>query len=284
MKSRLSRARAALRGASRTTRHERGCDETRLHLLDYQRGRLDAAAHEAVRGHLDTCPECAREDAAEHALSEALDRRLPQYPAPLGLKRQLADRWTLPRSGMPSRRRWLRPSVAASALAATLLVGALVRTGSPPVLVDDRSAVPVEAVNDHLRIVEPGRRLDVQSDDVHQVRPWFVGRLDFAPVVPFAGDAEFPLRGGAIERFLDRRAAVFVYGRRLHVVSLLVFRSDGLAWPPGDEGRGAAMLVVRGFNLLVWRSGDLGYALVSDLNVGELAMLRARVTPPATRP
>ena len=261
-----------------------GCDETRLHLLDYQHGRLGAAAHEAVRGHLDACPECAREDAAEHALSEALDRRLPQYPAPLGLKRQLADRWTLPRSGMPSPRRWLRPSVAASALAATLLVGALVRTGSPPVPVDDRSAVPVEAVNDHLRIVEPGRRLDVQSDDVHQVRPWFVGRLDFAPVVPFAGDAEFPLRGGAIERFLDRRAAVFVYGRRLHVVSLLVFRSDGLAWPPGDQGRGAATLVVRGFNLLVWRSGDLGYALVSDLNVGELAMLRARVTPPATRP
>ena len=90
-------------------------------------------------------------------------------------------------------------------------------------------------------------------------------------------------RGAAVERFLDRRAAVFVYGRRLHVVSLLVFRSDGLAWPSGDAGQGAATPVVRGFNLLVWRRGDLGYALVSDLNVGELMMLQARLAPPEPR-
>jgi anti-sigma factor RsiW len=113
------------------------------------------------------------------------------------------------------------------------------------------------------------------------VRPWFAGRLDFAPVVPFGGDAEFPLKGGAVERFLDRRAAVFVYGRRLHTISLLVFRADGV---PGAAGWGIrpepVSLTVRGFNVLQWRERDLGYVLVSDLNVDELRALGTRLAAP----
>jgi hypothetical protein len=35
---------------------------------------------------------------------------------------------------------------------------------------------------------------------------WFEGRLDFAPVVAFEGDAEFPLKGGAIGYFLRTSA------------------------------------------------------------------------------
>jgi anti-sigma factor RsiW len=108
------------------------------------------------------------------------------------------------------------------------------------------------------------------------VKPWFAGRLDFAPVVTFEGDADFPLKGGAIEYFLDRRAAVFVYGRRLHTVSLLIFRPEGVPLPRRTEERR-----VRGFNVVIWRSGDLGYALVSDLGAPELRALAARFSPPA---
>jgi anti-sigma factor (TIGR02949 family) len=259
------------------------CAEVRLHLLDYQRGVLGAAAHEALRAHLDECRECAREDAAEQALGEALDRRLPQYPAPVALKRRLAAAARAGAQVSPRPRR-LRPALAAAGLAAAVLLGVLAWPGIFPPGVDPGAAIVREVVNDHLRILEPGRRLDVQSQDVHQVRPWFGGRLDFAPVVPFAGDDEYPLRGGAIERFLDRRAAVFVYGRRLHVVSLLVFRSDGLAWPSaGGDGQGTAMLTVRGFNVLTWRNRDLGYALVSDLNAAELATLATRLAAPPVR-
>ena len=95
----------------------------------------------------------------------------------------------------------------------------------------DVDALVTEAVNDHLRVLSSPRPLDVESGGIHQVKPWFEGKLDFAPEIPFAGDADFPLRGGALGYFLDRRAAVLVYQRRLHVVSLLVFRADGLAWP-----------------------------------------------------
>lgn len=258
------------------------CDETRLRLLDYQRGLLAPAEHEAVRAHVDGCAGCAREDAAEQGLSEALERRLPQYPAPLGLKRRLVSRWAALPPARPARSRVFRPVRVAAGLAAALalfVVFALLRGHLTPG--DGVPAVALEAVNDHLRILELGRRLDVQSADVHQVRPWFAGRLDFAPRVSFGGDAEFPLRGGAIERFLDRRAAVFVYGRRLHAISLLVFRADGLPWPAGWDTRpDRVSLTVRGFNVLLWRERDLGYALVSDLNAGELQALGTRLAAP----
>src|SRR5947209_13571922 len=49
---------------------------------------------------------------------------------------------------------------------------------------------------DHLRVLSSQHPLDVESGGIHQVRPWFAGRLDFAPEVPFVGDEDFPLRRG----------------------------------------------------------------------------------------
>jgi anti-sigma factor RsiW len=34
---------------------------------------------------------------------------------------------------------------------------------------------------------------------------------------------------------------------------------------------------IRGFNVLLWRVGDLGYALVSDIDAAELRQLGARL-------
>jgi anti-sigma factor RsiW len=138
-----------------------------------------------------------------------------------------------------------------------------------------------EALNDHLRILYSPHPLEIQSGEIHQVKPWFAGRLDFAPVVSFAGDQEYPLRGGAIGYFVDRKAAVFVYTRRLHTISLFVFRAEGFLWPArGLEQMGSVQVYrerASGFNVLLWRAGGLGYALVSDLNSQELFDLGAKV-------
>jgi anti-sigma factor RsiW len=132
-----------------------------------------------------------------------------------------------------------------------------------------------EAVNDHLRILASQHPLDVASSDFHQVKPWFEGRLDFAPEVSFLGDAAFPLKGGAVGYFLDRKAAVFVFNRRLHSISLFVVRAEGRPWPAG--GARAHVVLSRGFNVMLWRSGELGYALVSDLDRAELTQLAAKL-------
>jgi anti-sigma factor RsiW len=108
----------------------------------------------------------------------------------------------------------------------------------------------------------------------------FAPRPD-ARLVAFPGDDGFPLRGAAVEYFLDRKAAVFVYGRRLRTVSVLVFRADGLPWParrltPMGHVQAYAA-VTRGFNVLLWRDGELGYAAGSDIDAAELRTLALRV-------
>ena len=120
-----------------------------------------------------------------------------------------------------------------------------------------------------------GAPLAKVTGGLHEVKPWFGGKLDFAPAVAFAGDAEFPLAGGAVEPFLDRRAAIFVFKRRLHTASLFVVMADGLAFP-----RDVRTQTIRGFNVILWRSGEQGYALASDLNLPELAALQKLIAAP----
>jgi anti-sigma factor RsiW len=254
------------------------CKDVRSELLDYQRGRLRPARHDMIRAHLSGCPSCANEDMGEHALTEVLEQRLPQHAAPLGLKRRLAASWpAAPDRAVPSRwRRWGRPLAPALAVAAVLLIAVPLVYHRGLLSTDPGRAMVAEAVNDHLRVLSSQHPLDVESGGMHQVKPWFAGRLDFAPVVSFLGDDEFPLQGGAVGYFLDRKAAVFVFHRRLHVISLIVFRADGLAWPADSHGRATAE---RGFNVVLWRSGELGYALVSDVDPPELTRLATKLNP-----
>ena len=247
------------------------CRAARLALLDDQRGRLAPADAAALAAHLGGCPACAREDTAERLLTEALERELPQHGAPLALKRKLAAQWPSRARPRPALSTWPR---AAAAIAAVLLLAVLASWGWRSWHGEPAERLVTEAVNDHLRVLARADRLDVESGNMHEVRPWLTGRLDFAPVIAFAGDGDFPLRGGTTEHFLDRRAAVAVYGRRRHVITLQVVRPDGLSWPDPGPARQAR---ARGFNVVLWRSSGLGYALVSDLDAAELSRLAARL-------
>src|SRR5689334_9035021 len=72
-------------------------------------------------------------------------------------------------------------------------------------------------------------------------------------LVPALEDTEPRLRGGSVGYVFDRRAAVLVYALRQHLLTLLVFRAKGLAWPDVSAGQvGPA----RGFNVVLWRGGD----------------------------
>lgn len=257
------------------------CDEVAPLVREATRGGLDEATRARVYEHLAACPSCSRLADEERALDRLLEERLPQHPAPLALKRRLRARLQpLTQTAAPPRRRaalwrWLGPASLALAACVVLIVSLRRPPARPP------GTLVGEAVADHLRVVYRERRTDVESGEPHRVKPWFTGRLDFALPSVFGGDADFTLVGGSVGYFLDRKAAVLTYQRRLHTVSLFVFRADGLSFPPGDralDGRRVAVRKERGFNVLLWRDGDLGYALVSDLNQDELFRLAADVS------
>jgi anti-sigma factor RsiW len=250
------------------------CREARTLLVDRRRGTLEAASRTALDEHMAGCEACRHENAADTLLSEILDERLPRHRAPASLRRSLEAKWFA-----PPPRRSSRVSRGFMAMAAAAMVAGLVlfawreRTSNDPML--------TEAVNDHLRVLYSEHPVEVESGGIHQVKPWFEGRVDFAPVEPFAGDDDFPLQGGAISYFLDRKAATFVFKRRLHLITLFVFRADGMPWPaiamqPVGDARGT-LESSRGFHVLLWRKGDLGYALVSDVDVKDLETLGGKV-------
>ncbi len=236
-------------------------------LLDDHRGRLAPAQHRDLRAHLDACPACRAHDAREAALTAALEENLPRYPASLALRRKLTVRLgQQPGSGAPRSRlvraaRIAMPLMGAAAAFALIAVPALRQRDA------GLRTVAAETVSDHLRLLDGELRLEVVSSGIHEVKPWFAGRLDFAPEHVFPGGPDLPLQGGAVAQFLDRKAAVLVYKRREHRISLFVLRPDGLDWPAVGSRRA---LMLRGFHVVVWRAGDLGYALVSDLEAGEL--------------
>ncbi len=267
------------------------CDDARQRLLELQRGRLSPDLDREVRLHLEACRACARARAEEDVLTELLERRLPLYPAPGALKRRLAKLAPAPQPApvMPfaPRRRW--PRVVAPALAAAALVVAITVTLVQRSAHDGGAlaALTNEAVNDHLRVLLRDRPVDIESGEMHQVKPWFEGKLDFAPSVPSPVVPDMRLEGGSIGYFIDRKAAVVVYRLRRHVVTLLVFRADGL---PGSAAKGVAdertplRGSLRGFDVFLWRSGELGYALVADVDPVELSGIAAKLAAQTRSP
>jgi len=279
------------------------CRETRALVIDYVAGRLDRDARARVESHLEGCASCREGAAVETALEDALDRRLPRYQAPAALKQALEARFlaapaadeaapplaklvalappvVVPRA--PRARRWIAPVLSAGAAAA--LTAVLVLALGPRAPRPDGDGLVAEALSDHMRVVASTHPLDIESGGIHQVKPWFTGRIDFAPRVAFSGDGDFPLVGGSLGYVFDRKAAVLVFKRRLHTITLLVFPPEGLAWPaqaPVTVGRLSVVAQSRhGFSVLLWRDGDLGYALVSDVARAELETLATKIAGP----
>jgi len=138
-------------------------------------------------------------------------------------------------------------------------------------------ALAAEAIDDHLRVLATTHPMAVETGDPHMLKPWLSGQLDFSPAVPTAAGSALALRGAAVGYVFDHKAVVFVYRLRLHLVTLLAFRAEGLPWPGAGLRDGAAPRLAayseRGFHAFLWRTSGLGYALVSDSNPAELTGL-----------
>ena len=264
------------------------CGDVQSQLHAFRKGRLEGRLHAEVGAHLESCVACASADRREQALDELLEQRLPRHAAPKTLKRRLGLLMGTP-TPEPAPvhgtvTRWTRFVAPALAAGVAFMVGRTVvqRSASPD---SAFASLMGEVVNDHLRVLASQHPVEIASGGKHQVKPWFEGRLDFAPEVPALEDTELQLRGGSVGYVFDRKAAVLVYALRQHLVSLLVFRAEGLVWPTASDaparGRETSM---RGFNVVAWRSGDLGYALVSDANAKELGELAARLAAATHEP
>ncbi len=251
-------------------------ETVRAQMLDALRDQLEGSERASFEQHLAGCAECRGIFEREKALDRALNKR-PMYALPKGLEERLRAQVS-PKPAAKPKPSWAsrRPAMVAFAAVPLLAVLLFVRAWTNP-----NQELVGEAVNDHLRVLYAEHPIEIASGGIHQVKPWFTGRVDFAPPVTFSGDDEFPMEGGSIALFVDRKAATFVFHHKLHTITLFVFRSEGLNFPMRNNvslgSLSGTATSLRGFNTLLWRDGDLGYALVSDVNADELVRLANKV-------
>jgi anti-sigma factor RsiW len=132
---------------------------------------------------------------------------------------------------------------------------------------DSRDILASKIVDAHLRSLQPGHLEDVISTDQHTVKPWFDGKVDFAPPVRDFAEQGFPLRGGRLDVVDNRTVAALVYGRRKHVVNVFV-------WPTSEKDAAPHAGSIHGYQWLDWRKQGMEFYAVSDAAAADLDQLQ----------
>lgn len=239
-------------------------------LHGYFDGELDAVRAAEFEAHLEACSTCARALAAEEGLRRALGGAELYAKAPAALRARV--RAALPPA--PAAGAWRAPGWRIAAAAAAVLVS-LGLWRAIPYGPDDRAQRELllahQVLDAHLRSLQPAHLTDVASTDQHTVKPWFDGKLDFAPVVVDLTSDGFPLVGGRLDVVGGRSVAALVYARRKHVVNVFVWPAE-----PSDAGLRSGM--ERGYAWVRWTRGGMRYWAVSDVAAADLEELARRLS------
>jgi len=241
------------------------CQELRELLDGYVDSELEVVTTLQFERHLKECASCQTLYQGYAEFTRGVQAHLPRFNAPPELEAKIRTQLGLSRRGPAALTRtgfaeWRLWAVAAS------LIGMLVLTGTLLFFLKHRSGSDLlaeQVVSSHIRALMANHLSDVASSDQHTVKPWFSGKLDFAPVVTNLAPQGFPLIGGRLDYLDDRSVAALVYKRRQHTINLFL-------WPSSNSDMSPQTLDIRGFNIVHWTQAHMTYWVISDLNAAEL--------------
>ncbi|HEX5999583.1 MAG TPA: anti-sigma factor [Hyphomicrobiaceae bacterium] len=247
------------------------CDRARELVGAYVDGELKGDDRASVAAHIESCAVCRELTGDIRRTSKAI-AALGREPAPAALASRIYGRlagaadeevgkrlvpWRVP-SGV-----WRQAAALAACSALSVLLTWWVMTSMGQA---DRLEQQILAA--HIRSLLQDSPIQVASSDSHTVKPWFAGRVDFAPEVRDLAAEGFPLLGGRLDYVHDRRVGALVYRRRLHIVNVFM-------WRAGNDDAAPALETKNGYNLLTWTRSGVTYWAVSDLDASELKRLQS---------
>ena len=251
------------------------CTEPKDLVDAYLDRELDLAKSLDIEAHLKECTVCSEAYEEGRRLRTILSDGELYFRAPAELRSGIRKSLRHNTKTNPRRRSFTWRAMAFGAplaLAATVLLTIIpLQKGrtTNDLLVD-------EIVSGHVRSLMADHLTDVASSDKHTVKPWFDGKLDFSPVVVDLADHGFPLIGRRLDYLGNRSVAALVYGRQKHFINVFV-------WPSARGDDRSPTLSRHGFNVTHWKTSEMTYWAVSDLNAGELeefaGLIRTRVAP-----
>ncbi|HTH98111.1 MAG TPA: zf-HC2 domain-containing protein [Stellaceae bacterium] len=245
------------------------CDEMHLLIQADIDGELRPAEAAGVAAHVEQCADCRKVQDELLALSQRIRMEATRHRAPDSLHAMLRDMASrapsdaMPKAPaqivtMPQRRRIPAASFGLGFALAACLAWFLV-------LPQPRDAgLPESIVSAHVHALQPGHLMDVVSTDQHTVKPWFDGKLPFAPPVKDLASQGFPLAGGRLDYVQGHTAAAMVYRHGLHVVELFAWPEPGASTAPSAGSQD-------GYNYLRWRQDGMSFWAVSDVSPPDLA-------------
>ena len=227
----------------------------------YVDGELDLANTRETERHFQSCADCRGTERAIRELRSALTSDAPAYRAPAHLRRNV--RAALRREAK-STRQTLSPWLvfATGAAFAAVLVGAVLFQTMPGVR---GNTIVDQVVASHVRSLLAAHLVDVVSSDQHTVKPWFDGKIDFAPEVRDLSANGFPLLGGRLDYLDGKTVVALVYQRNKHPINLFITPA------PTSRNTSPKVMTRRGYNVFSWTNNGMKYWAVSDLNQAELS-------------
>jgi anti-sigma factor RsiW len=211
----------------------------------------------------------------EKDLGSILRDNLPVHEAPQSLRefaREHAPGDKTSASPRITRRRstvFAKPYLYAAGIVVAFFVGWTANKSmqSNPEASASSNALVAELVDNHVRSLIGDHLTDIRSTDQHTVKPWFAGKIDFAPRVVDLTAKGFPLLGGRVDYVHGHTTAALVYGRRRHVVNVFI-------WPAGASDMGAQSRAYNGYSLLHWVADGLSYWALTDAAAADLEAFR----------
>jgi len=234
------------------------CEQTPELIDAYIDRELDVLRNVEFERHFEKCETCESEYEQKLRLRSVVQTGATYFAAPDLLKQRV--RRQMP--GQPRSWRWL-------AIAAVVLIAAVSGLVTWSIIsVRSRSRademLAQEIVSSHVRSLMLDHLIDVPSSDNHTVKPWFNGKLDFAPAVKDLSAQGFPLVGGRLDYIGNRTVAALVYQKRKHPINLFVWTTSETGDQPEQQ------FSRQGYNLIHWIKSGTSYWAVSDVNNPDL--------------